>query len=322
MPTVLPIGTIAVDGKTTASMDEEMHRNCQRQSQKGQEPCYVHRVVKATLISAAAPVCIDQRPIPAETNDMGIFASFYADLKRTYGRANLFELLTMDAGFTSEENARLVDEDGKGYWMALKQNQPELWAEARRILIPLSLTQEPEAQTHWECDSSRGWICQQLWRTTEMAGWGKWSHLRQVVMIRVLQAPGSPHGPSPRQGPIRILEERFYVTNLVRGRLDGEQMLRVARAHWRIENNLHGALDIQWQEDHGRWVRRGNGLAVSALLRVIAYNLMVMLRSTHLRSVEARATTWQRLRNWVRDALLGTDLTDLDDSEDTLVATP
>lgn len=320
-PTVLPIGTIAIDGKTTASMDEAMHPDCQKQSPKGQEPYYLHRVLNATLISSAAPVCIDQMPIPADTNDMGAFANFYGDLKRTYGRTSLFELVTMDAGFTSEENARLVDDDGKGYWMALKGNQPELLAEARRILTPLSLKEEPEAQTHWEQDSSRGWICQQLWRTTEMAGWGKWRHLRQVVLVRVLQAPGALRGLSPRQGPMRVLEERLYVTNLVRGRLDGEQLLRLVRAHWRIENNLHGALDIQWQEDHGRWVRRGNGLAVSALLRVIAYNLLVMLRSAHLRSVAARAASWQQLRDWVRDALLASDIADLDDSEVPL-ATP
>jgi hypothetical protein len=219
-----------------------MHPDCQKQSPREQEPYYLYRVVNATLISSAAPVCIDQMPIPAKTNDMGAFPAFYADLKRTYGRADLFELLSMDAGFTSEENARLVDDDGKTYWMALKGNQPELLAEARRILIPRSLNEEPEAQTNWESDSSRGWICRQLWRTSEMAGWGAWSHLRQVVLIRVLQAPGSQHGQAPHHGPIRVLEERFHVTNMVRGRLHGEQMLRLARAHWRIESapQAHG----------------------------------------------------------------------------------
>jgi hypothetical protein len=318
--TVLPIRAIAVDGKNVATLDHEANADCQKQSPPGQDPHWLYRVVNATLISSSAAVCVDQLPIPAATNDMGVFPAFYAGLKRTYGRANLFELVSTDAGFTSEENARLVDDDGKAYWMALKGNQPDLLAEARRILIPKALHAEPEAQTDWEQDSSRGWIRRQLWRTDEMAGWGAWTHLRQVVLVRVLKAPGSLHGRAPHQGPIEILEDRLHVTNLVRGRLDGSQLLRLDRAHWRIENNLHGALDIQWQEDHGRWVQRGNGLPVSALLRVLAYNLLSLLRDVHLRTTEARAVAWQQLRDWVRDTLVWSDRISTD--EEATPATP
>ena len=228
-PTVLPIRAIAVDGKNNATLDHEANSDCQKQSPENQEPHWLYRVVNATLISAAAPVCIDQKAIPADTNEMGVFASMYADLKRTYGRAQLFELVSTDAGFTSEENARLVDSDGKAYWMALKGNQPELRREAERVLLEKAKQSGPEAQTDWESDSSRGWIRRQLWRTEEMANWGKWSHLRQVVLVRVLAREG-------KDGPVRMLEERYHVTNLVRGRLDGAQLLRLDRAHWRIES--------------------------------------------------------------------------------------
>ena len=309
-PTVLPIRAIAVDGKNNATLDHEANADCQKQSPENQAPYWLYRVVNATLISAAAAVCIDQKPIPADTNDMGVFASFYADLQRTYGRADLFELVSTDAGFTSEDNARLVDRDGKAYWMALKDNQPELRREAERVLLANAKQYEPEAQTDWESDSSRGWIRRQLWRTDEMAGWGKWSHLRQVVLVRVLARDG-------KDGPVRVLEERYHVTNLVRGRLDGEQLLRLDRAHWRIENNLHGALDIQWKEDQGLWVQRGNGLPVMSLLRVLAYNLMSLLRAVHLRTVEARAAAWDQLRDWVRDAMVWPDLAHGDGQEAT-----
>ena len=295
-PTVLPIRAIAVDGKTTATLDFEANGNCQKHSPENQPPHWLHRVVNATLISSAAALCIDQIPIPAKTNDMGIFPKFWKGLMSVYGRANLFDVATMDSGFCSEKNARLVDESHKAYWISLKDNQPELKREAERVLLAKAKSAPPEAQTDWESDSSRGWIRRQLWRTDEMAGWGKWTHLRQVVLLRVRARDAD--------GNERVLEDRYYVTNLVRGRLDGAQLLRLARAHWRIENNLHGALDIQWQEDHGRWVQRGNGLAVSSLLRVIAYNLMSLLRAVHLRTDDARAMAWDQLRDWVRDAML------------------
>jgi predicted transposase YbfD/YdcC len=303
-PTVLPIRCIAIDGKTTATLDFEAHRNCQKQSPENQPPYWLHRVVNATLISASAAVCIDQIPIAAKTNDMGIFPKFWKKLLETYGRTNLFELVTMDSGFCSEKNARLIDKSQKAYWISLKDNQPELKREAERVLQAKAKREAPEAQKDWEQDSSRGWIRRQLWRSTEMAGWGKWSHLRQVVLLRVLARQPD--------GTERVLEDRYYVTNLVYGRLDGAQLIRLARAHWRIENDLHGALDIQWQEDHSRWVQRKNGLIVSSLLRVIAYNLMSLLRAVHLRTIEARSAAWEQLRDWVRDAMLWPDLVPAD----------
>jgi hypothetical protein len=304
-PTVLPLGAIAVDGKNVATLAEPTNADCQAQHLEGQAPYWLYRVVNATLISSAAAVCIDQMPIPADTNDMGVFPDLLGALLRTYGRARLFELITMDSGFCSEANARLVDDAGLAYWIALKDNQPELRREAERVLGAKARRQRPGAETDWESDSSRGWVRRQLWRTDEMAGWNGWSHLRQVVLVRVVARDG-------RDGAERILEDHYYLTNLVRGRLDGEQLLRLTRAHWRIENDLHGSLDIQWQEDHGRWVRRGRGLPVSSLLRLIAYNLLALLRAVHLRSVQARAASWAQLRDWMRDALLWPALVDQD----------
>ncbi len=296
-PTVVPIRAISIDGKTVATLAEEANKDCQKQSPEGQDPYWLYRVARATLVSSSAALCIDQEAIPAETNDMGVFAKFFARLEKTYRRADLYELVSTDAGFTSEANARQVDEAGKAYMMAIKGNQPELHKEAQRVMWNTAKSCLPEAEMDWESDSSRGWIKRQLWRTSEMAGWGTWSHLRQVWLVRVLVRAN-------REAPERVLEERFYATNLPTGRLSGDAILRLVRAHWRIENNCFGRLDIEWQEDHGRWVHRGNGLPVVSLLRIIAYNLLEMLHAVHLRSKTARKAAWQQLRDWVRDALV------------------
>lgn len=296
-PEVLPIRAISIDGKTVATLDGEMNGDCQKQNPEGQAPHWLYRVVRATLISSSAAMCIDQMPIPADTNDCGVFQAFLDGLCKTYGRAGLFDLACMDAGFASEANARQVDQAGKGYVLSIKSNQPELQKEGWRVLGTQAKTQAPEAETPWESDSSRGWIKRQLWRTEELAGWGAWTHLRQVWLVRVLARKG-------KGSPERVLEDRLYATNLVRGRLKPEHILDLVRAHWRIENNCFGRLDIEWQEDHGRWVRRHNGLPVVSLLRLIAYNLLEVLRAVHLRSEAARRAAWQQLRDWVRDALV------------------
>jgi hypothetical protein len=306
-PEVVPMRVVSIDGKTVATVDGEMNPDCQKQNPEGQVPYWLYRVVRATLISSAAAMCIDQKSIPAATNDMGVFGDFFDELERTYRRADLFETVFTDAGFTSEANARKVDAAGKAYVMNLKGNQPDLLADAMRILLPQARTTAPEAETEWECDSTRGWIKRQLWRTDKLSGGRSWSHLKQVWLVRVLVRQ---HG---KNGPERVLEDRFYVTNLPWARLKPRATLDLVRAHWRIENNCFGRLDIEWQEDHGRWVRRGNGLHVVSLLRVIAYNLVEILRAVHLRSLAARKTTWQQIRDWLRDALVWPRFTGEDD---------
>ena len=314
-PVVVPIRVASIDGKTVATVDGEVNPDCQKQSPEGQAPYWLYRVVRATLISSSAAVCIDQKPIPAATNDMGVFSSFFAELEATYRRADLFDAIFADAGFTSEANARQVDAVGKGYILNLKSNQPELLAEAQQVLLTKARGTAAEAETDWELDSTRGWIKRQLWRTDELAGWGRWSHLRQVWLVRVVVRQG-------KNGPERVLEDRFYLTNLVMGRLKGDAILSLVRAHWRIENNCFGRLDIEWEEDHGRWVRRRNGLPVVSLLRVIAYNLVELLRAVHLRSATARQAAWQQLRDWLRDALIWPNLGEDDSVLQGIPATP
>jgi hypothetical protein len=164
-PTVVPIRFVSIDGKTVATLDSEVNRHCQRQQQQGQAPLWLYRVVRATVISSAAAVCIDQAPIPAATNDGGVFPSFFRRLRTTYGRSGLFEGVFTDAGFAAEANARQVDDAGFAYVMGLKDNQPSLRQEAERVLGAQARGRAPEAETGWESDSSRGWIRRQLWRT-------------------------------------------------------------------------------------------------------------------------------------------------------------
>jgi hypothetical protein len=314
VPTVLPIGALSIDGKEVARTATACHAASQEQTGDDGEPQYAFRVLNASLISGAAPVCVDQMPIPAHSNEMGSFQGFVLALVAAYGRSSLFEVLVTDAGMTSQSNARFVDELLLGYVMAVKGNQPELQREARRVMA-VRTQGEPDAQTDWESDSSRDVIQQQIFRSDQMAGWNDWSHLRQVWLVRVLKRPVR-----GGHGPVQILEERLYVTNLVRGRLDAHHCLGLVRAHWRIENVLHGTLDLQWQEDYARWVRRGQGLPVCALLRALAFNLLALLRAVHLRSDAARDVTWRRLRDWVRDALLAS--AHQDDAPEAAFATP
>jgi hypothetical protein len=292
------VRVLAIDGKAQSVHGAPLTPfYCQQQNAEGEPERYVYKVLNATLISSSAAVCVHQKPIPAWTNEMGYFEEFFDELRGAYARAELFDVVTSDAGVLSREHCRKVDQLGLGYVVALKDNNPELEREARRVLQPLAARQRPVAEDNgWEQDSSRGIIKRQLWTTTELAAWPGWEHMRQLWLVRVLVW-------DPKRKRASILEERLYATNLPTAHaIHGSHILSLVRAHWRIENELHGTLDIQLREDDPGWVRRGYGLMNTGLLRAMAYNLLAIARSVHLRT--ARLVGWQQLRDWLRDAIL------------------
>jgi hypothetical protein len=300
-PVGLPFGVLAVDGKTLGSYDNDLGGLAQKNTREDGTPYWLMRVLRAVLVTAPTHPCIDQQPIAAETNDMGAFGAFFAGLMASYGRGDLYEVISIDAGFASLQNATLVHEAQKAYWIGLKNNQPELHAEARRHLEPTvdprtkTYPVAPEAETPWERHKGTR-IRRQLWRTRDMAGYQGWTHLKQVVLVR--QTTEDPTG---FKAP--VIEDRYFVTNLVPGRLDGTQLLTLVRMHWRIENNCFGTLDVQWLEDRRLCSRHGNAPLVLGLLRVMAYNVLGWLRGRHLRSEANRTMTWRELFDRVRMAL-------------------
>ncbi len=318
-PVGLPFGLLVVDGKALGSYDNDAGGLGQKNEREDGTPYWLVRVLRAVLVTALTKPCIDQQPIAAATNDMGAFPSLWAGVLEAYGRSDLFEVVSADAGFTSLANATLIDGAQKGYVLGLKENQPELLAEARRLLEPTgdvttgTYRVAPEAESPWERHKGTR-IRRQVWRTSEMAGWGEWKHLRQGVLVRQ-----TTEDPSGVKAP--VIEDRYFVTNLVPGRLDGAHWLTLVRMHWGIENNCFGTLDLRWLEDSRLCCRQGHAPLVLGLLRVMAYNVLGWLRGRHLRSETNRAMTWRELFNRVRMALVLMLATDELVTEDSALGT-
>ena len=137
-----------------------------------------------------------------------------------------------------------------------KENQPELLREAKRLLEPLAAGQA-EAVT-WDRDHGQ-WVRRSLSRTSEIAGWLDWTHLRQAWLVRTEKFAG-------QQRPAA-------------GTLQGEGILALVRAHWGIENQGFRTLDMEWEEDYGRpWCSQGWAVDVVGYLRLLAYNVLQLAK--------------------------------------------
>lgn len=84
-----------------------------------------------------------------------------------------------------------------------------------------------------------------------------------------------------RVGDKREFEVVFGITSLPRDRADARELLRLNRAHWGIENGLHGRRDGTLREDAGR-IRKGAAAQVLAIVRNVAIYLSRRMRKTSL----------------------------------------
>lgn len=293
-PDGLPVRMAVMDGKgsTATSWDGEYAQ--QQEHSEGGGASGLVRTVTCALVSSAAKVCIDAIPIPAATNEMGHFATAFRSLVKAYGKANLFELVSYDAGVCTEANGRVVVEAGFHYLFGLKGPQPTLLNEAKSHLGTLS-AEDAEAHTV-EVLSNRKTLTRRLYRTKELAGFHGWAHLATVVRVE---------SETTEDGVIVAHEDRYFVSSLPFDRLTAEQWLLAVRRHWGVENNCHHTWDTVFKEDERPWiVAHPRGMVVVMLLRRIAYNLLALFRSVTQRSEERRLVPWLTLLRWLYQAVV------------------
>lgn len=314
-PVGLPCGIATVDGKNLATLDhdangtgharssdnEKWHRSKEQEARKGKD-YYLMPALRATLSSAEAKPCIYQIALPVGVGESTMFPKMVDALVGCYGRSGMFGVIDGDAGLTSLANADYVHGKNLGYIFGLKGNQPELFAEAKALLVPLVDSQEPEARTPFENRDGKK-IRRSLWRTGEMAGIensvGKWSHLRQTWLVRQETVDG--------KGKVEK-EDRYFITSLLWNYLKPWQILLAVRNHWCVENDTFNSLDLQWREDCGPWCTKGTAVWSLGVLRMMAYNTAQILRRRRLRNKNEDGSlkaplSWRSLFKKIESAL-------------------
>jgi predicted transposase YbfD/YdcC len=283
----------AIDGKGLGKLDSWAHPDVQKVWPTDQVPYGLARVHRTHLVSSKATVCIDQRPIPGDTNEIGAVCDTTRELLETYKRTNLFEVMTADTGNCSVAHATLIHQANLGYVLGIKENTGDVYQEALRLLADCG-TDVTEATVVRRERGAR--ITHRLWRATLRGGYLKWTHARQLVRVqRVVEKPGQ----ESEEG------NRYFVSNLVPGQLNGRQWLTLVRMHWRSENDGHWTADVVWKEDARRlpWCRVPRAVYATSVLRMIALNILAVLRSLSRRAWDSKPVPWKDVVQAVRFAL-------------------
>ena len=177
-------------------------------------------------------------------------------------------LVTIDAMGCQKKIAAGIIAAGADYVLAVKDNQPTLYADIQRVFLD-------------GLEDDFAGLAHRYYRTAE-AGHGRTEerHYHLVVVPEGLAARHAGFaglrtlGMVYRErrvggGPV-VGETHFYISSLG---LRVKAFAGAARGHWSVENNLHWVLDVAFHEDASR-LRRDHGPENLGLIRRIALSLL------------------------------------------------
>lgn len=205
--------------------------------------------------------------------------------------------VTIDAMGCQKEIARKIIEKKADYALAVKDNQPKLHEDVRRILdearTPGRAGECSYYQTtekgHGRLETRKVWCTKtdgRLWQGQQDQ---EWAGLRSVALVESHRTVNG----------VTSVECRYYISSRSGTEaFSAKHLAHIIRAHWGIENRLHWVLDMAFDEDRCR-VRRGHGARNLATLRKIALNLLRRETQTKL-SVPGK----RRKAGWDEEYLL------------------
>ena len=295
-PVVLRVRTASIDGKNTATLRwhdlcrlagvdkqqasvediKEFFRKNFPQVQvcapRDGDPYGLVRSHTVTLVSSLAAYGLHIRNIPGATNEIGALPQTLRELHNAYGRTDIIEMITTDAGNTSLPTNTLIVKTYKwDYFSQIKSEHGSIYTEATRALAGQP---EDAAETTYTERRAGKDVTYHIWRCDLTSdGWLDWWHARgllRVQRITVDTATGE-----------TTVGNRYYVCSRSIADLPADECLLLSRKHWRCENETHWTDDAIFHEDirRLRWSRHPVGILAAAVLRMICVSILAIVRS-------------------------------------------
>lgn len=174
-------------------------------------------------------------------------------------------VITGDAAFTQRHISEQIISGGGDYLFVVKGNQASLRDDCEKAFLDYWWMADTVTETE-TCDQHGDRLEQRKLKvSTALQGYGDWPGLKQV--LRMERRITNKRTQEERQ------EVAYAITSLGRERAGAEELLKLWREHWHIENKLHWVRDVTFREDLSQ-VRTGHIPQVMAALRNAAISVM------------------------------------------------
>jgi predicted transposase YbfD/YdcC len=158
--------------------------------------------------------------------------------------------VTIDAiGCQTAIAAQIIKQKGN-YALAVKENQPGLYRDRKDYFDWLDTDKPRDEPFSYYCGGSEkghGRIeRREVWLSTAIGGFldtKAWKGLKSIVRCRSHRLQKDKQ---TGEWTVESVYDRYFISSLD---VSAEEMSRIVRAHWSIENNLHWVLDITFGED-------------------------------------------------------------------------
>lgn len=173
-------------------------------------------------------------------------------------------VITIDAIGCQKQIARQIVEQKGHYCLAVKNNQRILYEEIEDYFTYAEKEETEKLSFYKTVEKDHGRIETRTYITSSeiyyITGKEQWKNLKQIGKVESIREI---KGEKSRETRYYILDKDYTA----------EEMSKIVRGHWKIENNLHWVLDVHFQEDRCK-VKQETAMQNLSLVRKICYNLM------------------------------------------------
>lgn len=201
-------------------------------------------------------------------------------------------VVTIDAMGCQKSITKQIIDGGGHYAIAVKENQPKLHTQISKHFNNLfDMQYNKHVDFSVSSEKNRGRIETRRCMVTSNIDWldGKesWQGLKSIIVIESKRTVNE----------ITSIENRYYISSLDS---NSEEMNRIIRSHWAVENSLHWVLDVVFGEDDSR-VRSGHAAENMALIKHVALNQLQMAKPNFRKDMSIKRL--RKKAGWDNDTL-------------------
>jgi len=250
-----------------ACMQREVEHKVAGQMRKDTQ--YYHRIVAAVLVSTSFPVPLGIRFQKDGETEVACAVEWLRELDEPLGRRFL-DVVVADALYLQQGFVHTVEGMHLEWGISLKDNQPELRAEAQRLTDhPPETTPSPDPEEF------------QLWHAPEVYWPVADRSIRVVKTFRVQEVHRAQviheEGAKKKKTKQALQQEstNYYASNLDLGSIPPRFIHELGRSRWRVDTEVFQTLTPQAHLKQPS-VHQTGALVLLTMIRVLAYTLTLV----------------------------------------------